>query len=102
MEFANVIGTTTFLKLDWKSWKDELPPAYQQIFVILRLDKGYYPVTAEFLDPKNFKVVKFDDFTLPDCYLESKEGWRLHAWAKLKKIDAPLDSQKSPRRRKHA
>jgi hypothetical protein len=99
MEFANVVGNTIFLKLEWKSWEDELPPAYEQIFVILRLDKGYYPLTAEFLDPENFKYVKFDDPRIPDCYLDSNEGWRLHAWAKLKRIDAPLNSQKNPRKR---
>lgn len=102
MDLANMVGKKTFLELEWKSWKKELPPAYCQIFVILRLDKGYFPVTAEFLDPENFKVVKFDDFTLPDCYLESNEGWRLHAWAKLKRIDAPATSKKSPKRRRDA
>jgi len=94
-EFAKVVGTTTFLRLDWQSW-DKLPPKNQQIFVIVRLDNGYYPVTATYLDetlPANgpFKAsrwqqVKFDD-SIPMVFLGSKDAKRLIAWARLIKID---------------
>ena len=94
-EFAKAVGTTTFLRLDWQSW-DKLPPQNQQIFVIVRLDNGYYPVTATYLDeilPANgpFKAsrwqqVKFDD-SIPMVFLGSKDAQRLIAWARLIKTE---------------
>lgn len=84
-DLAERIGNYTYLKILWKSWKKELPPAYKQIFVIIKLKKGYYPVIAEFMDPKHFQVVKFDDFTMPEIYLGTKEAKMLIAWGVLEK-----------------
>jgi hypothetical protein len=84
-DLAERVGNYTYLKILWKSWKKELPPAYKLIFVIVKLDKGYYPLTAEFMDPQNFQVVKFDDFTMPDIYLGTKDAKRLVAWGVLEK-----------------
>ena len=94
-EFAKAVGTTTFLRLDWQSW-DKLPPQNQQIFVIIRLDNGYYPVTATYLDEffeakgpftaSRWQQVKFDD-SIPMIFLGSKDAKRLIAWARLIKVD---------------
>ena len=88
-ELSRLVGKLTYFSILWKSWKAEMPPANEQIFVILKLDDGYFPVTAEFLDPKNFKQIKFDDPVLPDIYFGDKNTKRLIAWGKLKQIDAP-------------
>lgn len=88
-DLAGLIGKHTYLRILWKDWKKELPPANKQIFVIIQLDSGYYPVTAEFLDPNHFKMIKFDDASLPSIYLGDKETKRLVAWGVLRKIDAP-------------
>ncbi len=83
LDLANKVGTYTYLKILWKSWEKELPPSYKQIFVIIKLKKGYYPVTAEFMDPEHFQVVKFDDFTMPDIYLGTEDAKMLIAWGVL-------------------
>jgi len=88
-ELAKAIGTYTYLRILWKDWKKELPPLHKQIFVIIRLESGYYPTTAELIGPPEIQIVRFDDSTLPDIYLRDKETKRLIAWGVLQKIDAP-------------
>lgn len=87
-----LVGKWSYVKVFWNSWKDKLPPAYQQIHIILRLDKGYYVVTGEYLDPEHFQYVKFDNHAIPDTYLGTKDGKRLIAWGELEKCDAPKHS----------
>lgn len=91
-QFAKAVGTTTFLRLDWQSW-DSLPPENTQIFVIVRLENGYYPMTATYYDEvipakgpfkaSRWQQVKFDD-AIPTIFLGNKEAKRLIAWARLK------------------
>lgn len=102
-EWKNAAGTKTHLELTWHSWKDKLPPAYQEIYIIIQLENGFYPVTGEFLDPKNFQYVRFNQPVLPDCYLKSDDGWRLHLWAKAKRMKhAPIPSTKNSKRRRNS
>ena len=88
-ELAKAIGTYTYLRILWKSWKKELPPPHRQIFVIIRLEKGYYALSATVIDPTGVGLVRFDDSIIPDTYLGGKDAKRLIAWGILQKIDAP-------------
>jgi hypothetical protein len=99
-EYAKSVGKSTFLKLNWVSWKT-LPKSHQKIFVILRLDKGYYPMTAIYCDeilPTNgslkkshWRIVKFDECLIPEIYLGSKDEKRLIAWAGFYKVGEVLN-----------
>ncbi len=98
-DLADKVGSYTYLKILWKSWKKELPPQFIQIFVIVKLKNGYYPLTGNYLEwtseekkdkngkvvmPKaTFRYVRFDDLRMPEIYLGSKEEKMLIAWGKL-------------------
>lgn len=84
-------GKTTFLRLDWKDWKEKQPKSGQRVYVILRLERAYLSLTGIYLDeilPANgpfiasrWQRVEFDDPQIPDTFLESEEDWWLIAWA---------------------
>lgn len=93
-EYAEAIGKTTFLKLEWKSW-DEPPKSGSNIYVILKGDDGYVPVYGEYLDyqldpvpgdvgrkPHMFREVRFPGSMLNELYIGSEEAKKhLYAWA---------------------
>jgi hypothetical protein len=103
IEYANAVGKTTYLMLEWKSWKDELPKSGANIYVILMDHPIYVPVYAQYLDytlgqngtsnkPIRFQEVRFPGSTLPDLFFKSNEAEKhLHAWAYALLVD-----EKSP------
>ena len=102
-QLADKIGKYSYLKILWKDFKKELPPLGKQIFVIINLKKGYYPVTAEYMswavaekrDEKgvilneavNFRHIRFDDFRIPEIYIGSPDAKKLIAWGVLENND---------------
>lgn len=99
-DLAKAVGKSTLLQIDWKSWKKELPPPGLRVFVVLELEKGYYPVPATFYDETipaskdgyfpatRWQQVKFDDSQFPDIFWNCKDENknRLIAWGRLKAI----------------
>ena len=91
-EFARAVGKSTLLRIDWKNWKKEVPTSGQDIWVIIRLQDGYYPVMGTYFDEvipaskdghfpeSRWRSVRFQDFGLPDIYIGNKEAKRLVAW----------------------
>jgi hypothetical protein len=93
-EFAKCIGKHTILRLSWKPWT-ELPHPWQQIYIVLKLKDGYFPVTGMFCDetlPANgpfkesrWQSVKFDEAGLGELFLHDKKAFKLLiAWAQPK------------------
>jgi hypothetical protein len=98
-DLAERIGNYTYLKILWKSWKKELPPQFKQIFVVVKLKGGYFPMTGTYLEwtseerkdnkgkvvfpPHTFRYVRFDEFRMPEIYLGSKEEKMLISWGML-------------------
>ena len=93
-DFVRAVGKSSLLRIDWKSWK-EMPKSGDKIWVILRLKKGYYPVTGTYFDEvipaskdghfpaSRWKQIKFDDFGIPDIFVgpsHDKNQKRLVAW----------------------
>lgn len=93
-EFANPVGKSSLLRIDWKSWKDECPKNGTSIWVILKFTNGYVPVTGTYLDhtlpassdghfpETRWRSVKFDDFEYPDIFvgMRDKNEKRMIAW----------------------
>jgi len=100
---AKKVGTTSYIKVEWKSWKKELPPRGEKIFVIVRLTNGYFPILAEYVEwtseirndgkykaiikPVTFRSVRFDDISMPEIYLGSPDQKRLIAWGSMDDFD---------------
>lgn len=87
---AKMAGKTTRHIIKWISFKEERPPEDTLIFIIVKLDNGYYPVTGLYIvyapDPKNrWEYIRFDDDTLPETYFNTKDEKRLIAWGRLGK-----------------
>lgn len=91
-DFAKAAGKYSVIRIDWKNWKKELPKSGQDIWVVIRLDNGYYPVTGTYFDetfpaskdgvvPKSrWQSVKFTEGSIPDTFMGSKDWKRLVAW----------------------
>ena len=111
IDFADAVGKSSLLRIDWKSW-DTLPENGMDIWVVVRLDKGYYPFTATYHDEiipntDNFpetrwRQIKFHDFEMPDVFVglyhEDKNFERLIAWGTHRGIvrlgvDCPICKQ---------
>jgi hypothetical protein len=90
-ELAKAVGKTTTLRLHWKSWKKELPPANVTIYIVLKLSDGYIPVTGKFrheifpaigpFKKSEWKTVYFDDPYFSTIILGGKGNEKLIAWA---------------------
>ena len=105
---AKKVGTTSYIKVEWKSWKKELPPRGEKIFVIVRLTNGYFPILAEYLEwtsdartygnktiePVTFRSVRFDDISMPEIYLGSPDQKRLIAWGSMDDFDFESEVKK--------
>lgn len=94
--YAEAVGKITFLKLEWKDWKKELPKSGSNIYVILKSEDRFLPIYAEYLDYEldplygrhRFQEVRFPGSRLPELYLGSKDAEEyLHAWAYALLID---------------
>lgn len=91
-EFSRAIGKSTILRIDWKDWKKELPKAGSPIWIVVRLQNGYYPVQGTYLDEtlpasengtfpaSRWQSVRFNEYSIPEIYMKSKEWKRLKAW----------------------
>lgn len=104
-----LIGKTSYLKVDWKSWKKELPPKDQHIWIIIHLQNGYYTVLGEYFEeaipygcdqkgnmvipPRVFRQVRFSDQSIPDVFLGSKDEKRLIGWGEMDKVDLPHEGK---------
>jgi hypothetical protein len=97
-ELAKAVGKVTLTKLIWKSWKKERPKNCQDVFVIIRLKNGYYPVGGTYFDETinglRFRRVVFNHGNIPDVFLDSKDEKRLIAWAVLEKLGKVLTDAK--------
>jgi hypothetical protein len=90
--FSRAVGKSTLLRIDWKDWNKELPKSGAQIWVVIRLENGFYPVQGTYWDEtlpasadgkfpsSRWQSVKFTDYGVPEIYLRSKEQKRLRAW----------------------
>ena len=87
MEWSKMIGKTTLLRVDWKSFKDELPKHGEDIVVILKCKDGYGPFHAEYIkDDKNWSRTRFREPAFPDIYMDSKEYKRMVSWGRFKVV----------------
>lgn len=92
LEFAKAAGQSTLLRIDWKDWKKEIPNSGQDIWIVIKLTDGYYPVRGTYWDETlpaskdgtfsktRWQSVRFDDYFLPEIYIGNKEQKRLIAW----------------------
>ena len=99
-DFKFAVGKSSILRIDWKSW-DEFPESGQDIWVVLRLKNGFYPVTGTYFDEvipaskegnfpeTRWRSVKFHDFGIPEIYVgkhHDANQKRLIAWGVHKGI----------------
>lgn len=99
-DFKFAVGKSSLLRIDWQSW-DTLPKSGQDIWVVLRLQNGFYPVTGTYFDETipaskdghfpetRWKSIKFHDFGIPEIYVgkhHDKNQKRLIAWGAHKGI----------------
>ena len=86
VEFAEAIGKSTLLRIDWLDWKKEQPKNGEDVWVVVKLENGYYPVRGTYFDETFFKSrwrsVKFFDAGIPDIFLKSEDDNRLIAWGR--------------------
>jgi hypothetical protein len=96
---AKLVGTTSYLKIVWKDWTRELPLNGDKIYVTIRLDNGYYSVSAKYFEqpipygcdhngkmvipPRVFRFVRFENTDFPDIHIGTKDARRLISWGKL-------------------
>ena len=123
LDFAHPVGKSSILRIDWKSFKKEMPKSGQDIWVFLKARNGYMVVTGTYFNeviPANgpfkasvWKQIKFHDFSIPDILVgkeyADKNQKHLVAWgvnrgiirlAKLPEewtINAPKNRQRNPR-----
>jgi hypothetical protein len=98
-EFADAIGKTTVLALEWKDWEKELPESGDRVYIISKLEDGFYPVTGIYFDEiipasgtfkkSRWQTVRIDDG--PMVILGGEDANRLIAWAKPKRIGKVLN-----------
>ena len=84
---AKKAGTTSYLKVDWISFKKKRPPVNETIFIILRLRNGYYPVLGEYRK-ENISTIKYESIhflssLIPEIFFGTKDEKRLIAWGAL-------------------
>ena len=84
--WSKAVGQSTLLRIDWKSFNDEMPKSGQDIFVIVKFSDGYSPLHAEYLDGDGFKWLRFRDSSMPHVYHGSDDWKRMIAWGCLKPI----------------
>ncbi len=98
---AKMFGKHSYLQVLWNDWKTKLPKSDEEIFIIIKLTKGYYVVQGTYYEqaipygcdregnmvipPRIFKFVRFDNHQFPDTHLGTKDGKRLIAWGVLEK-----------------
>ena len=71
LDFARAVGKSSLLRIDWKSWKTEMPKSGQDIWVVLRMSNGYSVLTGTYFDEvipargpfkeSRWKQIKFHD-----------------------------------------
>ena len=107
-ELAKAVGHTTFLRLDWKDWKVEQPKSGEEIYVIVKAENGFIPLTGEYWDvtlpaskdghfkQSRWRSVKFHSLACCELFLDNKlDAKLLIAWAKAKLYGGLLTETKS-------
>jgi hypothetical protein len=95
-DFANPVGKSSILRIDWKSFKKEMPESGQSIWVVLKAKNGYHVVTGTYFNEvipaskdghfpeTTWKQIKFNDFGIPDILVgkeySDKNQKHLVAW----------------------
>ena len=95
-DFANPVGKSSIIRIDWKSFKKEMPKSGQDIWVVLKVSNGYMVATGTYFNEvipaskdgnfpdTTWKQIKFHDFGLPDILVgkeyADKNQKRLVAW----------------------
>lgn len=98
-EWSRMVGKTTLIRVDWKSFNDELPKHGEDIVVILKSNDGYGPFHAEYLElGDKWKEVRFREPQFPTFYFGGKEWKRMVAWGRFKVVkqkteDCPICKQ---------
>ena len=92
VEFAKAVGKSTLLRIDWRDWEKEQPKNGEDMWVVVKLKDGYYPVRGTYFDeilPPNgsykesrWKYVRFSETMIPEIYLGSKDAKCLIAWGR--------------------
>lgn len=93
-KWRKAVGQSSLVRIDWKSFDDEIPKSGDNILVVYKFVDGYAPIHAEFLDyadsdidaMKKFKEVRFREAFLGPIFLGSSQAKRLIAWGKLKPV----------------
>jgi hypothetical protein len=96
LDFAHPVGKSSILRIDWKSFKKEMPKSGQDIWVVLKARNGYHVVTGTYFNEvipaskdgnfpeTTWKIIKFHDFGCPDILVgkqyANKNQKRLMAW----------------------
>ena len=93
LHFLKKAGTTSYLKVEWKSFKKELPPTNEVVWVIIRLTNGYYTTLGEYIKDRgdsdmDFDRIRFYGEFLPETFIKSKDGKRLIAWGAMEDFNA--------------
>lgn len=93
-DFAHPVGKSSILRIDWKSFKKELPKSGQDIWVVLKTKNGYLlangtyfneviPASGPF-EESRWKQIKFHDYGIPEILVgkeyADKNQKRLIAW----------------------
>lgn len=95
-DFAHPIGKSSILRIDWKSFKKEMPKSGQDIWIVLHCKDGYMVATGTYFNEvipaskdgnfpeTRWKQIKFHDFGIPDILVgkeySDKNQKHLVAW----------------------
>lgn len=96
LDFAHPVGKSSILRIDWKSFKKEMPRSGQDIWVVLSVTNGYMVTQGTYFDEvipaskegnfpeTRWKQIKFHDFGIPDILVgkqySDKNQKHLVAW----------------------
>ena len=96
LDFAHPVGKSSILRIDWKSFKKEMPKSGKDIWVILKVSNGYMVAQGTYFNEvipasengtfpaTTWKQIKFHDFGLPDILVgkeyADRNQKRLVAW----------------------
>lgn len=96
LDFAHPVGKSSILRIDWKSFKKEMPKSGQDIWIVLKAKNGFMVAQGTYFNEvipaskdgnfpeTTWKQIKFHDFGIPDILVgkeySDKNQKHLVAW----------------------
>lgn len=89
-KWSKAVGQSSLLRVDWKSFDEELPKFGEDIVVIFKFKDGYGPLHAEYIcdgtENSAWKEVRFREPFIGPIYSGSKQWKDMIAWGRFKVV----------------